>query len=389
MLWQIPAVDGFDGGVLPLQRYNQLMGLLIPPQELVPDGRIREQLAEIPPVDLLDLMDARYLITDKLRDLWFEGIYYDRQLGATLGAARPEVAVAVDRPLAATAIHLIGYTRDPQARPAGQITLYPRAGEPVTLPLDGGALGWEGLSEAQAQAAGLTVAFRDVEAGRQEYLLRLPLPHPTTPTALSLSHQPGGDGFTIQAVTLVDGRTESFQPLLPSDRGNFRLVHSGDVKIYERLDGPGRAYFASAVLPAGDEAEALALLQAQGDLRGVAVVEGLAADALPVAPEDGPPGEVRLTHYDDGSVTLVSDGSGGLLVLADAYYPGWRAQINGVQTPVYPVNLLFRGVVVPPGQQEIHFHYQPTQWPLALGMSGAGLLLLLLMALASQYSRPI
>ena len=37
-------------------------------------------------------------------------------------------------------------------------------------------------------------------------------------------------------MTLIDARTGMFTPLLPSDRGRFRLVHSGDVKIYENLD---------------------------------------------------------------------------------------------------------------------------------------------------------
>ena len=72
LLWRIPSIDGFDGGVLPLQRYNQFAQLLIPPDELVPDGRLREQLQAIPPASLLNLMNVQYLITDKVRDLWFE-----------------------------------------------------------------------------------------------------------------------------------------------------------------------------------------------------------------------------------------------------------------------------------------------------------------------------
>ena len=86
LLWRVPTADGFDGGVLPLQRYNAFFSLLIPPEELVPDGRVREQLHEIPPAHILELMDVRHLITDKVRDVWFDDIYYDRQIGATLTA---------------------------------------------------------------------------------------------------------------------------------------------------------------------------------------------------------------------------------------------------------------------------------------------------------------
>lgn len=47
-LWRIPAVDGFDGGVLPLQRYLDFLTLFIPPDQLVPDGRLREQIDIVP-----------------------------------------------------------------------------------------------------------------------------------------------------------------------------------------------------------------------------------------------------------------------------------------------------------------------------------------------------
>ena len=65
-------------------------------------------------------------------------------------------------------------------------------------------------------------------------------------------------------MTLIDERTQTFVPLLPSDRGRFRRVHSGDVKIYERVGGSGRAQLMGAVAPAPSLAEALALLRAPG-----------------------------------------------------------------------------------------------------------------------------
>ena len=38
-----------------------------------------------------------------------------------------------------------------------------------------------------------------------------------------------------------------------------------------------------------------------------------------------------------------------LLVLADTWYPGWAAFVDGRPTPVYRVNYLFRGVFLEPG----------------------------------------
>ena len=44
LLWRLPAVDGYDGGVLPLSRYVDLQSLFAPGETLDPDGRLREQL---------------------------------------------------------------------------------------------------------------------------------------------------------------------------------------------------------------------------------------------------------------------------------------------------------------------------------------------------------
>ena len=39
-------------------------------------------------------MNVQYVITDKVRDLWFEDVYYDRQIGARLDAAQPAAEIA-------------------------------------------------------------------------------------------------------------------------------------------------------------------------------------------------------------------------------------------------------------------------------------------------------
>lgn len=53
----------------------------------------------------------------------------------------------------------------------------------------------------------------------------------------------------------------------------------------------------------------------------------------------------------------------GWLVLADTDYPGWRALVDGVETPIYRANLNFRTVQVDAGAQTVAFVYQPA-WAL-------------------------
>ena len=49
----------------------------------------------------------------------------------------------------------------------------------------------------------------------------------------------------------------------------------------------------------------------------------------------------------------------GFLVLADTFYPGWRAFVDGVPTKIYRANFNFRAIVLPKGEHRVEFVYQP------------------------------
>lgn len=61
-------------------------------------------------------------------------------------------------------------------------------------------------------------------------------------------------------------------------------------------------------------------------------------------------------------VAVTLDGvSKGILVLADAFFPGWIASIDGKPARVLAVDVLYRGVEIPEGAKEVVFEYKPTQ----------------------------
>jgi hypothetical protein len=49
----------------------------------------------------------------------------------------------------------------------------------------------------------------------------------------------------------------------------------------------------------------------------------------------------------------------GYLILSDAYYPGWRALIDGTPTPIELANSAFRAVKLTAGAHTIEFRYEP------------------------------
>lgn len=71
------------------------------------------------------------------------------------------------------------------------------------------------------------------------------------------------------------------------------------------------------------------------------------------------------------------DGS-RLLVFTDAYYPGWRAYLDGSETPILRANDAFKAVVVPPGTHRVEFVFRPVRVYIGAGISLATLLAVLL-----------
>lgn len=70
-----------------------------------------------------------------------------------------------------------------------------------------------------------------------------------------------------------------------------------------------------------------------------------------------------------------------MLVVTDAYVPGWRVTVDGLPRDIVPVDNCFRGVSVPAGQSEVFFSYEPAYtragaFVAAAGMAVLGLLLL-------------
>lgn len=59
----------------------------------------------------------------------------------------------------------------------------------------------------------------------------------------------------------------------------------------------------------------------------------------------------------------------GVLVLTDSDYPGWRAELDGEETPILRANGLYRAVAVPPGKHQVVFDYRPAS--LRWGVAGS------------------
>ena len=52
----------------------------------------------------------------------------------------------------------------------------------------------------------------------------------------------------------------------------------------------------------------------------------------------------------------------GMLIVAAAWYPGWRAWVDGKETPIYPIDGIFQGVELMAGKHEVDLRFEPVDF---------------------------
>jgi hypothetical protein len=222
LTWGIPSVDGFDGGLLPTRYYTAFSQLLLPPDsDPTTDGRLWEVLARpecrgacLPEQRWLNLTNTRYLITDKVYDLWHADVAYDTQMAVNLAAGE---SIDVANPIAFTANAvdvLYAGTPAPQVSAGGEV-LTTGTGNPLDV---------FQLVRYQAAAAQMFDSIQITAAA----------------------------DTVVQAVTLVDTRTGDFIPLT---LGPWQRILSSDIKLYENQAVLPRAFVVHDVVLAADSDE--------------------------------------------------------------------------------------------------------------------------------------
>jgi hypothetical protein len=138
------------------------------------------------------------------------------------------------------------------------------------------------------------------------------------------------------------------------------VYRGSDYALYRLAGFRPRAAFSRAVAVCASSSDALSALESGADLSAVTLLEvpeGLRAPEFdPPLPEDS----VDILEAVPMRTVLRTKTAGPrLLVLADSFESGWRCRLeDGSGVDIYPVNVAFRGVRVPPGDHEVTFSYE-------------------------------
>lgn len=136
------------------------------------------------------------------------------------------------------------------------------------------------------------------------------------------------------------------------------------------------ASFAPRVWLAGSEDEAREAVLQMYDERDRGVVLEAADESFGASP-----GRVLSVVRGLDRVRIEAEAPGeAVLVVNDAYWPGWTARIDGAPTRIYPADALVRAVRFPAGRHVLEMRYEPAEVTIGIAISAAAALAILALA---------
>ncbi|MFH1026805.1 MAG: YfhO family protein, partial [Pseudomonadota bacterium] len=124
-----------------------------------------------------------------------------------------------------------------------------------------------------------------------------------------------------------------------------------------------KAWLVSSAFVVGSRMQTLQILQNPAFNPGqVALVESpppIQLAAVGQSPATVPE-NVTVDRYEGERIDLTATAAvNSLLVLGEKYYQGWKAQVDGKDVDIHPVNNILRGVYLTPGTHRVEFRFDP------------------------------
>jgi hypothetical protein len=156
------------------------------------------------------------------------------------------------------------------------------------------------------------------------------------------------------------------------------------VDVLENRDALPRAWIVHSARRAAPK-EALELLNSGAvNPRRTALLERAPPDLA--YPEDASADRAEVTTYEADRIRLeTATAASGLLVLSEAYYPAWKAYVDGQPVPLYAADHVLRAVPVPAGEHTVELRYE--SWSLRVGVAISLIAYLALIALTVAGAR--
>ncbi|MSQ14258.1 MAG: hypothetical protein EXR50_00115 [Dehalococcoidia bacterium] len=401
MTLKLSSLDGYDGGVLPLKSYLLVKQLLMgmDDETALVDIPLQFSLKSAPDGGVAGLLNVKYLVDDRIKDQWVDGVYYDPAFERLISASSPLTLNALPE-FATTYLGVVARLEDgasvQQGQAVARVIVEDGNGQRTNHAIRAGieiadsALSPDAPNRGALHGLPSSGSVYDSARDSHSYTARIELGTPTYPQLISIEPVGNNKGtVVINAVSLVNGRTGASisVPISP----DWKPIYYGDLKIYENMKWLPRVYLATDYLIANSSKDAFRLIT--GGIEGRVVLDRPAAawknKEGKVEAEDKPSyitdaKTVEVMEYKPGKVSVkVSASEDTILVFSESYYPGWSATIDGSETEVLRANQLFQTAHVPMGQHTVEFEYKSKLLEAGLLVTLGGLAITLCMVIAS------
>jgi hypothetical protein len=131
-------------------------------------------------------------------------------------------------------------------------------------------------------------------------------------------------------------------------------------KYQKRTTALGNCWFVKHILYVRDANEEIKALD-NFNPADTAVVQESFKTTIPFSPQYDSAATIQLVKNDYDVVTYTSNSATNqFAVFSEVYYAsGWKAYVDGKETPVVKVNYTLRGLALPAGKHEIKFEFKP------------------------------
>lgn len=122
----------------------------------------------------------------------------------------------------------------------------------------------------------------------------------------------------------------------------------------------GPAWLASSIMFVKDAKEEMTLL-GNFNTKDTALVEQSFKSSIPFTPQRDSAASIQLLKNDNEIVTYTSNSATNqFAVFSEIFYDhGWKAFVDGKETPIVKVNYVLRGLALPAGKHNIEFRFEP------------------------------
>lgn len=177
------------------------------------------------------------------------------------------------------------------------------------------------------------------------------------------------------------------QPYFP----NIEPVHQSNIELESGMGMPAIVYKNPSALPraffvrSNKVASKMDILHhlRDGDFNPLDIA--YTEEKIPVSIDTNIVGaKANVTKFENHKIAIETENQGNnLLFIGEVYYPvGWKAYIDGNETPIYKTDFAFRSIVVPAGKHTVELRYQSDSFEkgktVSLALNGGVLVLLAL-----------